>query len=709
MRAERRRAPDLNALPSESRARPPQGGATMNDGAMRRLAIAGADGDQCSLVSSFFSDSFAVDCYGDDPTLLNRLRTAPPLLLLLDGELQRLDPFEILRQLKKSDELKRVMSIVIVPSDDFETFEKARRLGAVDVVAKPFDLQDLRVRIEGALARQRNSVEGRLRLGALLVRSGVLTQAQIDDAVALQQMEGGRLGSVLVRQGMLTELQLAETLARQMSIGLVDLRKVAPTARAVGLLPREFIMRHRLMPLKVDDKGNLLIAMTNPLDVVIIDEIGLRTGKRVVPVMCTESGFDEAVTIYLSMRGKLQPGQIELEQVAEGEAVVLDESVISTVDTLIGDAAGMKASDVHIEPTAELVRVRCRIDGVLHELREFPLALHPGIVSRLKIMGSMDISERRLPQDGRTTFESSSGQLLDLRLASIPSMHGESMTLRLLEVSPVIPTLEDLGMEGSGRDLYEQAVRIPDGGIVISGPTGSGKSTTLYATLELVNTPDRKIYTVEDPIERQIAGLIQTEVKDPIGLTFSRVLRSLVRADPDVIMVGEVRDLETAKMAADAAVTGHLVFTTLHANDAAATIYRLIEMGLPRFVVAAAFRCVVAQRLVRRLCLHCRRPEPMTTERWEQLGLGKPPAEQMNVYVPQGCGRCFGTGYLGRIGLFEVMPVSDSMRETITGGGTAADIRAAAALARVERIRDDGIRKVLAGTTSYLELLRVTS
>jgi len=680
----------------------------VSDGIRRRLAMAGPDAAQCALVGGFFSEVFDVDCYGDDPTLLRSLVASPPTVLLLDADLTQLDAFELLRQLRKTDELKKVLSIVFIQPDAFEKFERARKLGAVDVVAKPFDLQDLRVRVEGAFMRERSVSDGRLRLGSLLVKSGVLTQQQIDQAVAVQRSEGGRLGSVLVREGQLTEAQLVQTLARQMNLGIVDLHKVAPTATAIHLLPREFIMRHRLMPLKVDERGNLVLAMTNPLDVVIIDEVGLRTGKRVIPVMCTESGFDEAVTIYLSTRGKLQPTDMEPDAGTDGEAALaLDESVIDTVDTLISDAASMKASDIHIEPTGELVRVRCRIDGVLHELCEYPLAHLPGIISRLKIMGGMNIAERRLPQDGRTSFKTSAEEQLDLRLASIPSLHGESISVRLLEMTPHIPSLEELGMRGGGREAYERAISIPDGGIIISGPTGSGKSTTLYATLEMINTPDRKIYTVEDPIERKIDGLVQTEVKELIGLTFARVLRSLVRADPDVIMVGEVRDLETAKMAADAAVTGHLVFTTVHANDTAATIYRLIEMGLPRYVVAASFRCVVAQRLVRRLCRHCRKPETLSAARWEQLGLGEPPDTKMKVYAPVGCGRCFGTGYLGRVGLFEVLPVDDDMREIITSGGVAADIRRAAATANLVRLRDDGVQKVLAGTTSFAELLRV--
>ena len=303
--------------------------------------------------------------------------------------------------------------------------------------------------------------------------------------------------------------------------------------------------------------------------------------------------------------------------------------------------------------------MRCRIDGVLHPLREFPKELQAGIVSRLKIMGGMNIAERRLPQDGRTTFELASGEVIDVRLASIPSQYGENITLRILEVSPLPPSMESLGLGGANLERYTKALAVPEGGVVIVGPTGSGKSTTLYTTLELVKTPERKVYTVEDPIERKIHGIVQTEVKPSIGLTFAQALRALVRADPDIIMVGEIRDLETAKMAADAAVTGHQVFSTLHTNDAASAVNRLVEMGVPRYLVAAAWRCFVAQRLVRRLCQHCREPETLTAERWEELGLGPAPRRRLRVYSPVGCSQCFGTGYRGRVGLYEVLVIDD--------------------------------------------------
>jgi type II secretory ATPase GspE/PulE/Tfp pilus assembly ATPase PilB-like protein len=352
--------------------------------------------------------------------------------------------------------------------------------------------------------------------------------------------------------------------------------------------------------------------------------------------------------------------------------------------------------------------VRCRIDGVLHDLRTLPKETQAGVISRLKIMGGMNIAERRLPQDGRTSFALAGGETADLRLASIPSLYGEHLTIRILEVAPLPPTLGDLGLEGASLERYEQALRAPEGGIAIVGPTGCGKSTTLYTTLELVKSPERKLYTVEDPIERKVEGVVQTEVRPGIGLTFAQALRALVRADPDVIMVGEIRDLETAKMAADAAITGHQVFSTMHTNDASAAVQRLVEMGVPRYLVAAAWRCFVAQRLVRRLCPHCRRPETIGERAWDELGLGPAPKKRLRLYAPVGCPQCFGTGYRGRVGLYEVLVVDDDLRELVASGGGALDIQRAARAKGVASLRDDGVQKVLCGVTSHLELLRAT-
>jgi type IV pilus assembly protein PilB len=674
-----------------------------------RIAVVVSDPDlRDELVGTFEPDYEVASSLGD-PGTIRMLRETAPGAIVLDLDLDTFDAFELMRLIGGSPELRSAPLVCLSSRNDFDTFEKANRLGATEFVTKPLRPEDLRTKLETAGAGRKQRTAGRLKLGALLVASGLLSQEQLDQALVHQRADGGRLGEVLVREGIVSEQDLVTALAGQMRIGVADAQQMTPEAKAMGLLPRDFIVRHRLMPLRLDDNGNLILAMTNPLDVISIDEVSMRTGKRVVPVICTESGFDEAVGTYFSMRGKLRDSREEgAEETENGGMTAVDANIVEMVDQLLADATAMDASDIHLEPREDSLLVRCRIDGVLHELRDFPKDLQAGLTSRLKIMGNMNIAERRLPQDGRTSFELGSGEAVDVRMASIPSLYGENITLRILEVTPLPPTLGSLGLGETTLARYEQALKAPEGGIVICGPTGSGKSTTLYTTLELIKSPQRKIYTVEDPIERKIDGIVQTEVKPMIGLTFAQALRSLVRADPDVIMVGEIRDLETAKMAADAAITGHLVFSTLHTNDVSAAVNRLVEMGVPRYLVAAAWRCFVAQRLVRRLCRHCREAETITGARWEELGLGPAPRQKIKVYNPVGCPKCFGTGYRGRVGLYEVLVVDDDLRELIATGGTVLDIQRMARDKGVESLREDAVRKVLDGSTSYLELLRAT-
>ncbi len=672
----------------------------------KTLTIIDDDTELLDELSKTFGPSYNVCVSLGDSGTMRMLHEKPPAAVVLDLDLVSFDAFELLHLIAGDPELRETPVLALSSAGDFATFEHAHRAGVSEYVTKPFSPDELRPRLEALVGGRRRRTNGRLKLGALLVASGLVTHEQLKRALARQNEGGGRLGEVLISEGLVSEQDIAAAVAGQMHIGVVDLTQTTPQPGALGLLPRDFIVRRRLMPLSLDDNGSLVVAMTNPLDVISIDEIGMRTKKRVVPLICTESAFDEAVSIYFSSRGKLKDAREDAEEAGgNGE---IDADIIEIVDALLTDAASMDASDIHLEPAEDSLNVRCRIDGVLHEMREFPKELQAGIISRLKIMGNLNIAERRLPQDGRTTFELSSGEAVDLRLASIPSMYGENLTIRILEVSPLPPTLASLGLIGENLIRFEKALKAPEGGIVIVGPTGSGKSTTLYTTLELIKTPQRKVYTVEDPIERKIEGIIQTEVKPAIGLTFAQALRALVRADPDVIMVGEIRDLETAKMAADSAVTGHQVFSTLHTNDASAAVNRLVEMGVPRYLVAAAWRCFVAQRLVRRLCPHCRSETTMTETRWLELGLGPAPRKRFKVFEPVGCTKCFGTGYRGRLGLYEVLIMDDELRDAVATGGSVLEIQRLARAKGVSSLREDGIAKVLEGSTSYLELLRVT-
>ena len=682
-------------------------GAPVTTDTVKVLAVIEDDDTLRGEIARRFADGYDVKTYVGEPATLTALKELRPSAVLLDLQLDVIDGFEVLRQLRNAPELHGVPTIALSGPAEAATVDRVRRLGATELLFKPLALDELRTTVDHLVASRAHRAAGRLRLGAMLAASGLVGREQLERALERQRREGGRLGEVLVREGLVGEDDIVAALAGQMRIGVVDLTATAPEPAAMALLSRDFIVRHRLMPLRIDDGGALVLAMTNPLDVISIDEVGMRTKRRVVPVICSESAFDDALAVHFSSRGKLREAGEEAGDEAGGPEAV-DASIIEIVDTLLADATGMAASDIHIEPREDSLHVRCRIDGVLHDLRTLPKETQAGIISRLKIMGGMNIAERRLPQDGRTSFELAGGETADLRLASIPSLYGEHLTIRILEVAPLPPTLGDLGLAGPSLERYEQALKAPEGGIAIVGPTGCGKSTTLYTTLELVKSSERKLYTVEDPIERKVEGVVQTEVRPGIGLTFAQALRALVRADPDVIMVGEIRDLETAKMAADAAITGHQVFSTMHTNDASAAVQRLVEMGVPRYLVAAAWRCFVAQRLVRRLCPHCREAVTMSEQQWAELGLGPAPKKRLRLYTPVGCPQCFGTGYRGRLGLYEVLVLDEELREMVAAGGSALDVQRAARAKGVTSLRDDGVEKVLSGVTSHLELLRAT-
>lgn len=543
------------------------------------------------------------------------------------------------------------------------------------------------------------------RLGQMLLASGLVTEEQLNQGLMYQAETGARLGEALVSLGYLTEDQLAQMLASQQGLEFIDLSQVYPNPTAVNLLTEKFIRTRQVMP--VDFRGNaLVLAMVNPLDVVTIDDVSVLTGKRVIPAVTTRTALGETIQYLFAEKGRLDKAG-RTEQLEDEVEQAEDFSVVSVVNEILDTALKRRASDIHFEPQEEGLVVRLRVDGVLHHLTTIPPSRRAGVVSRIKIMGDMDIADKRLPQDGRATYVSED-KVVDLRIASIPTIYGENITIRLLEASMYTISLEDLGMRQEDLEVFEAIIRRPHGQILITGPTGSGKSTTLYAVLEMLNTPGVKIYTVEDPVERKMAGIIQTQVKPSIGLTFASVLRSLVRSDPDIIMIGEIRDHETALIATEASLTGHLVLSTLHTNDAPSSVSRLLEMGLPPYLVASSLVCVVAQRLARKLCPHCAEkirlvPSSMTASEREFFG-----EREVEVMRPVGCRRCFNTGYSGRIGLFEVLPITKEIRRLILDQAPADEIREAAKASGMRSLRDDGLDKVLAGITSPEEVLRVT-
>lgn len=564
---------------------------------------------------------------------------------------------------------------------------------------------------KGGATRTAKSANGTRPLGEVLIETGDITQAKLRRALRYQSENGAKLGEALLRLGYITDDQLAAALAAQKKLPLVSLLEVFPNLRAVNLLTERFIRARQVVPVDFDG-DTLILAMVNPLDVLTLDDVAVITNHEVTPVVTTQSTFESAVDSLFNNRGSLGGAELGSTtspyRMSDDQDDAEDTSVVSLVDDILDAALKRRASDIHFEPQLGDMQVRIRVDGVLHTLTQIPNNLKGGIVSRVKIMGDMDISEKRLPQDGRATYRAPD-QSVDLRIATLPSVHGESVILRLLDESMFDISLEELGMDENSLLHLRQALCKPHGQLLITGPTGSGKSTTLYAALEELNDPTRKIYTVEDPVERKIPGIVQSQVKPGIGLTFARMLRSLVRADPDIIMIGEVRDAETAVICSEASLTGHLVLSTLHTNDAASTITRLTEMGVPPYLVASSLECVVAQRLARRLCPHCREevaltPESMTAIESELLG-----DREATVSRAVGCRHCFSTGYAGRVGLYEVLPMTKELRGLIVSGASTDAIRDHGLGEGMLLLREDGVRKVLAHLTTAEEVHRVTA
>ncbi len=555
-----------------------------------------------------------------------------------------------------------------------------------------------------------NDIRRTIRLGDVLIERGVITEAQLNNSLEYQWTTGARLGEALVQLGYVTTDQIAAALAWQGTYGLSALTELIPNPSAMGLLTERFARTRQVLPLDFNGVGALMLAMVNPSDVPTIDDVRLVTGLDVVPVVTTSAGLNEALDLVYSRRGRLDsPAKQEQKERGPSDREVAEyATVVSLVDEILAAGMRQKASDIHFEPQADRMVVRVRVDGVLHPLMEIRREIKDGVVSRIKILADMDIAEKRLPQDGGTTFQAD-GRSMDLRIATVPTVFGENVTIRLLDDRMFHITLERLGMGENELHLFRKALRRPWGEILITGPTGSGKSTTLYAGLEELNNPAVKIYTVEDPVERKMPGMVQSQIKASIGLTFASMLRSLVRSDPDIIMIGEIRDRETALIAAEASLTGHMVLSTLHTNDAASAITRLMEMDLPAYLIASALECVVAQRLARLLCPRCKKivtltPENMTREEKEFLGV-----TGATIARAVGCARCFGTGYSGRIGLFEALPVDRDIRRLILDHASADDIRAQALVAGMRTLREDGRLKVLAGATTIEEVERVTA
>lgn len=546
----------------------------------------------------------------------------------------------------------------------------------------------------------------RERLGELLVRAELIDEATLDSALAIQKREGGKLGEVLVRELILTETQIAHTLASQKDLPFVDLTSVVVDTAAATSIPERMARLRSVIPIGVED-GSLVVAMADPLDIETIDDIELRTGSPVRTVVAPASQIQHAIDKFAvpdamtEITESFEPEEVEVTPMA-----VEDVPIVRVVQQILRDAVMDGASDVHMEPTESVLRVRVRIDGVLRDVAELPRAAIPGVISRLKVMSEMDIAERRRPQEGRIAMEVADKKV-DLRVVCMPTHWGESIVLRVLNSDIAFRTMSDLGM---GRHDFEVLTRMlsrPWGCVLVSGPTGSGKTTTLYASLNRVADETRKVITVEDPIEYLMPSATQVAVNPRIGVTFASGLRTILRADPDIVMVGEVRDPETAEIAVRAALTGHLVLSSIHTNDAASAVTRLSDMGVPPYITSSALMGVVGQRLIRVLCPACKQPDSLPMDYLLRMGYSPEQAAALKPFKAVGCERCRNSGYKGRHGLFEVLEVDDEIAHLALSLAPSGDIQAAAVAKGMRTLHQDGLVKVAQGITSLEEIERV--
>jgi type IV pilus assembly protein PilB len=549
-------------------------------------------------------------------------------------------------------------------------------------------------------------------LGDILLENGLVTGAQLTNAYEEHQRSGRSLGRVLVEQGVLSEGQLVAALATQIGLRFVDLSDFSVDGSAVSRVPNAVCRRYTVLPIGYED-GKLLVAMADPANVFAIDDIRSLTGMDVKPAVATRADVLAAINRYHRADSELDDLTMTLTDAGEDDdlsnvsEVIEDAPVVKFVNLLITQAIQDRASDIHIEPTERDLRVRFRIDGVLHEVMRSPKNIQSGVTSRLKIMADINIAERRIPQDGRLSVNTN-GKKVDLRVATLPTVWGEKVVMRILDNSTAMLNLSDLGFSQSNYDRFAQSFTKPYGMLLVTGPTGSGKSTTLYATLNIVNSPDKNVITVEDPVEYRLAGINQVQTNVKAGLTFASALRSILRSDPDIVLIGEIRDHETAQIAIEAALTGHLVLSTLHTNDAPSAISRLIEMGIEPFLVGSALDCVLAQRLARRLCSKCKEAYVPTPEALIQARYPWQDGEPLpTLYRPGGCSACSKTGYKGRLALHEVMAVTEQIERLAVERASAEAIGVVARQQGMAMLRDDGLEKVTAGVTSLEEIFRV--
>jgi len=560
----------------------------------------------------------------------------------------------------------------------------------------------------GGLYPPQNPGRSSRMIGEVVVDLGLSDREAVEEAVAAAREQGRPTGLVLVERGVLRHDQLARVVAERFGLDFVDLAVYDLDMGAVNLISSETAKRYQALPVGFTEDGAVLVAMANPTNVLTIDDIGMMTGRRIRPAAASVEDLNLLLTRLVRMDESIEDIVEDDEEHDAEQNLLLDDTddgapVIKLVHSIVAQAVQQGASDIHVNPEEGDTRVMFRVDGVLAPAATIKRKMASAVVSRLKILADLDISEKRVPQDGRFAL-TVDGRRVDIRVVTLPLVHGEGVVMRILDRGVVVEDLESLGMQKEEEERFTQAIHRPNGAVLVTGPTGSGKSTTLYTALNALNDGERSILTIEDPVEQRIPGIKQMQIATKAGVTFEVGLRSMLRADPDVIMVGEIRDRQTAHIAVEAALTGHLVLSTLHTRDAPSALGRLIDMGIEPFLVSSAVDCIVAQRLVRMLCPHCKRRQSVPDSVLAEQGLaGAEP------YEPVGCSRCSGTGYRGRVGLYEVMSVSEPIRALILKRASVDEMVAVAEGEGMRRLRDDGMQKVRDGLTSIAEIERMTS
>jgi type IV pilus assembly protein PilB len=561
------------------------------------------------------------------------------------------------------------------------------------------------------------------KLGQLLINNHLITEEQLEKALELQKKEAGRLGSNLIKLGFLTEDKLVAFLSQQYGVPAISLSDYQIDTNLTKFIPVDVAQKYSILPV-ARVGATLTVAMVDPSNVFAIDDVKFMTGYNVDPVVATESAIREAITQYYGQTDTLQTAMDNLNMgdddlldliQDEGEEVDISElkqaveeaPVVKLVNIILSEAITKGSSDIHLEPYEKSFRVRYRIDGVLYDIMKPPPKLKAALSSRIKIMSQLDIAERRLPQDGRIKLKIR-GREVDLRVSTLPTLFGEKIVMRILDKSSLVLDLTKLGFEKEALKNFQEAIESPFGMVLVTGPTGSGKTTTLYSALSTINTIGVNIMTAEDPVEYNLMGINQVQVREEIGLTFASSLRSFLRQDPDIVMVGEIRDFETAEIAVKAALTGHLVLSTLHTNDAPSTISRLLNMGIEPFLVSASVVLIVAQRLCRKICQKCKQEENTPQAALVNVGFSEEEAKTIKCFKGKGCDACNDTGYKGRIALYEVMPVKSELKELILEGASAGEIKKTAAKLGMNTLRMSGLTKIREGVTTIEEVLRVT-